>query len=336
MTAPDCPPITVGIPVYNGSAFVGDTLRSLQNQSFGNYSAIISVDCSDDDSVAICREFAADPRFEVTAQPHRLGWIDNCRWLLGSIRSRWLMLLSHDDLLELTTLDRLYTGAQEHPKAASVYGDAVTLGNSPGSRFSAPSLFGGPLGRLVTYLIEHHDGLAFRGLIRTEAAHASGGPEHNTADDFAAEAVWVLKLAWQGELVRIKGADWRKRMRSGTVSDGWLHWPARRRAQAWVSHCSELMGFVASLDLPPSWMSLLAHAGLLRLLRATPTLGPYDEISALDHNGRLAMVEAYRRTLDSSLPTGDARRQILATTDAIATEVAMAPSGHHVVSANTV
>ncbi len=184
-------------------------------------------------------------------------------------------------------------------------------------RSSAPA----PRWRLVTYLVEHHDGLAFRGLIRTEAAHASGGLQPNSADDFAAEAVWVLKLAWQGELVRAEGAEWRKRMHAGTVSDRWLHWAPERRTHAWISHCVELMTFVTTLDLPPGWISLLAHAGLLRLLRATPKLGPYAEISTLDHNGRAIMVKAYRRALDEALPAGEGRHRLLAATDAVADSV---------------
>ncbi|MEM7582652.1 MAG: glycosyltransferase family 2 protein [Acidobacteriota bacterium] len=315
--------VTVGVPVYNAESFVSETLESLQAQSFTELSIIVSVDRSDDASVEECRGFAGDPRFDIVAQPQRLGWIGNCRWLMGRVSSAWFMLLSHDDLLLPNTLERLVRAAEQAPAAAAVFGDALTFGTSQGVRFHAPSLRGGPLGRLATYLVEHFDALAFRGLIRTDAARASGGLQPNSSHDFAAEAIWMFKLAWQGELIRIEGADWRKRMQPGTVSDGWLHWPAERRREAWISHCVEMMAFLATLELPPGWISLLAHAGLLRLLRATSSLGPYAEVSALDHSQRVEMVRAYRQLLEAQLSDGKARHRLLQAT-AIAAEAVLA------------
>ena len=65
--------VTIGVPVYNGAAFVEETLSSIQNQSYHNITVLISVDSSTDESAAICKRFLCDKRFQVFQQPQRLG-----------------------------------------------------------------------------------------------------------------------------------------------------------------------------------------------------------------------------------------------------------------------
>ena len=93
-------PVTICVPVYNGRAFVGETLGSIQRQGYKNWTVLISDDRSDDGSAEVCRNFTPDPRFSLCVQPVRLGWIENCNWLLRHADSELVCLVSHDDLLE--------------------------------------------------------------------------------------------------------------------------------------------------------------------------------------------------------------------------------------------
>ena len=95
--------VTVCVPVWNGEAFVVETLASLKAQTFTDFEALVSVDQSDDRSLAICRSIEAeDSRFSVFEQPGRLGWIGNVNWLLARIQTEFACILPHDDVMAAT------------------------------------------------------------------------------------------------------------------------------------------------------------------------------------------------------------------------------------------
>ena len=75
--------INVGIPVFRGEAFVAEALESLRAQTFGDFTATVSIDGGDAHSAALCRRFESDPRFQVIVQPERLGFARHLNWLEG-------------------------------------------------------------------------------------------------------------------------------------------------------------------------------------------------------------------------------------------------------------
>jgi len=42
------PRLSIGLPVYNGEAFVGNAIRSLLDQTFSDFELIVSDNCSTD------------------------------------------------------------------------------------------------------------------------------------------------------------------------------------------------------------------------------------------------------------------------------------------------
>ena len=52
------------MPTYNGAALVGETIASLQAQSFTDFELIVVDDCSTDDTPAVIEAFG-DPRIRV-------------------------------------------------------------------------------------------------------------------------------------------------------------------------------------------------------------------------------------------------------------------------------
>ncbi|PMY01431.1 glycosyl transferase family 2, partial [Pseudomonas sp. MPR-R2A5] len=58
------PTVSVVMPTYNGAALIGETIASLQAQSFRDFELIIVDDCSTDDTVAVIRSFD-DPRIRL-------------------------------------------------------------------------------------------------------------------------------------------------------------------------------------------------------------------------------------------------------------------------------
>lgn len=65
--------VVIGIPVFNEENYIAQTLKSLQNQSYHDFIAVISDNASTDHSGLICREFCErDSRFVYIALLYRL------------------------------------------------------------------------------------------------------------------------------------------------------------------------------------------------------------------------------------------------------------------------
>src|SRR5262245_29387757 len=72
------PRLSVGVPVYNGEAFLRETLESILAQSFGGFELIISDNASTDGTQAIAREFASrDSRVRYHRNEKNLGLARN-------------------------------------------------------------------------------------------------------------------------------------------------------------------------------------------------------------------------------------------------------------------
>jgi len=52
------PLVSLGLPVYNGSNFLEETLVSISEQTFADYELIISDNASTDSTYKICKSFA--------------------------------------------------------------------------------------------------------------------------------------------------------------------------------------------------------------------------------------------------------------------------------------
>lgn len=108
--------ISVIIPMYNTEPYIRRCLRSLQDQTYRNWEAIVVNDGSTDRSPDICREIAAaDPRVRVISQDN--GGVSSARNRgLDAAQGAFLFFLDSDDaihplLLEEMILQAHRTGA---------------------------------------------------------------------------------------------------------------------------------------------------------------------------------------------------------------------------------
>jgi glycosyltransferase involved in cell wall biosynthesis len=56
------PPISIGMPVYNGERYLPEALDSTLAQTFGDFELIICDNASTDRTEEICRDYAARDR----------------------------------------------------------------------------------------------------------------------------------------------------------------------------------------------------------------------------------------------------------------------------------
>ena len=101
--AADGPKVSIGMPVYNGEAFIREALDSLLAQTFTDFELIISDNASTDGTEAICREYAAkDERIRYLRQAENRGAPANFQCVLDEAVGEYFMWAAADDWWEKT------------------------------------------------------------------------------------------------------------------------------------------------------------------------------------------------------------------------------------------
>lgn len=98
-SAPHHPPkVSIGMPVYNGDAFIREALDSLLAQTFTDFELIISDNASTDDTQLICQEYAAnDCRIRYVRQSRNIGAAANFQFVLKQAVGKLFMWAAADD-----------------------------------------------------------------------------------------------------------------------------------------------------------------------------------------------------------------------------------------------
>jgi glycosyltransferase involved in cell wall biosynthesis len=93
--------VTIGLPVYNGAAFIRQAIDSLLRQRFTRWKLVVSDNASSDNTSEIVREYAArDPRIQLTIQSANKGAVENFRTVAKTVHSPYFMWMAADDVLE--------------------------------------------------------------------------------------------------------------------------------------------------------------------------------------------------------------------------------------------
>lgn len=269
MSGAATPLVMVGVPVWHGADFVGETLRSVLGQDGVNLRVIVSVDGADQASAAACEPFLDDDRVRLVVQPSRLGWVRNSAAVLDAALGEgadYACIQPHDDLMEAGYLSSLLAVAGAMPGAAVVYTDIQTFGRSA-ALIHQPSLIGSPLARMASLLLDHFNAVAFRGLTRVPALRAVEPISGNPFDDFAADTIWMARLARVGDLVCVPRPLYRKRYHARNTHTAWLGWPRERQLAAWTRHCLDMLAEAVPVAKDPEARSLLIGAARVRLLQ---------------------------------------------------------------------
>lgn len=278
--APPLPPITVCLPVYNGAGFVEKTLRDIQQQTFTNILVFVSVDLSQDDSVAVCQTFETDARFKVFAQSERLGWVQNTNFLLDQVQTEYLFIMHHDDRLDLNFLQRLYDDLQQFPEAAGVYPDVQCFGLQNHVMIQEPST-GEKLDRVLQFLSAQFNVCAMRGLMRRSVIGESLRLKGNPYKGFGTSTVWTLQMICRGTLHRLPEKLYFCLLDPATEHHKWKSWEREWAIAAWVEHCADCAKVVLAENFAPEERHLLLFACLNRTLRMAREMWPFFEINDL-------------------------------------------------------
>jgi GT2 family glycosyltransferase len=289
------PLISVGVPVWQGAGFVAETLESILGQRDVRLRVFISIDGADAASERACEPFTADPRVRLVVQPERLGWVRNSTAVLAEAieaGADYACIQPHDDVLAEDYLAALLTIADKS-NAAAVFCDIEAFGTESGI-IRQPSVIGRPVVRQISLLCDHFDAVAYRCLARAAVLARALPIPGNPFDDFAADTVWVSRLALTGELLRVPRVLYRKRFHANNTHRRWSAWPLERKKAAWTRHCLDMLGQALQATTGPNSRQQVMEATRARLLLLGVPLGPFaGDIATMPLAERLRMLSAF-------------------------------------------
>jgi glycosyltransferase involved in cell wall biosynthesis len=110
--------VSVCVPAFAAERFVGETVRSVLAQTFGDFELLVADNRSLDNTVAAARTAAGgDPRVHVVVNDINLGLVGNWNAVVAAAQGRYVKVLCADDTLMPTCLERQVRALDCNPGA---------------------------------------------------------------------------------------------------------------------------------------------------------------------------------------------------------------------------
>jgi len=204
-SAAEVPLVSVGLPVYNGEAFLEDAIRSTLSQTLDNLELILCDNASTDRTPEICRDYATrEPRVRYFRNPRNLGAAANYNLAYSHARGRYFKWLAHDDRMLPSFLAKTYRVLEERPDAV-LCNTVISYIDSSGEHLGLydSKLSGAdsylPSERFAWMVLRSHTCVDFFGLIRRRALRDSllHGSFHG------ADRALLAQLALRGRMIQL-------------------------------------------------------------------------------------------------------------------------------------
>lgn len=130
------PRLAIGIPVYNGEAYIASVLDCFAAQTFGDYEIVVCDNASTDGTYDICVQYASrDPRVRVYRNEKNLGAIGNFNRVFElSSRTEFFRWAASDDLCHPRYLESCIRILDENPDVVLAH-SAVAFIDGRGAEF---------------------------------------------------------------------------------------------------------------------------------------------------------------------------------------------------------
>ncbi len=121
----DRPLVSIGMPVYNGEAYLEDALRCFLDQTVDDLEIVVSDDASTDRTAEISQDLAAkDSRIRYCPSTERLGGSRNFNRVFALSGGRYFRWAAHDDLCAPTYLERCLEALESAPDVVMAHSAA--------------------------------------------------------------------------------------------------------------------------------------------------------------------------------------------------------------------
>ena len=116
------PKVSIVVPSFNHSQFLGQAIESVQAQSFQNWQMHVIDDCSTDDSMDVAGRYASsDPRVIVSLNPQNLGTYGTQARGLSVCEGEFVAVLNSDDYWHPLKLEMQVEFLEQHPEVPLCY-----------------------------------------------------------------------------------------------------------------------------------------------------------------------------------------------------------------------
>jgi glycosyltransferase involved in cell wall biosynthesis len=247
------PPLTVGLPVYNGAQFVGMAIESILAQTYKDFELLISDNASADSTEAICRTYVEkDNRVRYVRNKTNIGAAPNYNRLLEASESPYFKWAAHDDVLVPEYLARCIEVLDHRPSVVVCHTETVYIdedGATCGTFDDRLDLCSPrPHERYRDYLFRPYPRCnAIFGVIRMTALRQT--PLFGSYS--SSDRVLLGELALRGEIYRVPEPLF---LRRDHPHQAWKANPTRESREAWFDPARK--GKITF----PSWRLLLEHA----------------------------------------------------------------------------
>jgi len=282
------PSVSVLIPAYQAQAFISETLISLSNQVFKDFQVLVSIDKSDDDTKLITKNWSQNHKnipTRIFCQTHHLGWVKNVNFLLEKCKTKYFMVMPHDDILDKTYLQKMVQCLKVHPQACTAFSDIKCFGGWGLLRsrlgikifekihtstliITQSSIRGKRFERILEFLIHYYEAIAFRGLVNREViSDLLLIPENDSV--YGIGTIWNLQMALRGELIRVPEVLYHKRIHGDSVVAQWsTEWSTKYKTKAWMEHCINCLKIIFRQEFKQEEIVRLIEASKSRLFRS--------------------------------------------------------------------
>lgn len=119
--------VSIIIPSYNAEKYVRECIDSvLEQRDFEDYEVIVVDDCSTDNTLSILKSYN-NPKLKIIEQEKNAGPSVARNVGMDKSQGEYLLFVDADDILEPTTLSRLWKHVECHPGIDFVYGRTCTF-----------------------------------------------------------------------------------------------------------------------------------------------------------------------------------------------------------------
>ena len=111
--------VTILVPSYQGEELIGDALKSVLSQSFGDYNIIVQDDCSKDGTEDAVRSLQ-DNRIQFFKNSKNLGYPKNLEEARKKVTGDIIYLMAQDDILGCDAILNTYNAFKLSPEIGAV------------------------------------------------------------------------------------------------------------------------------------------------------------------------------------------------------------------------
>ena len=214
------PKLSIGVPVFNGEAYLAQALASILGQTFWNLEVIVSDNASTDGTGEICRSHEArDKRIRYLRSPVNTGVLPNFRKVLDLATGEYFMWAACDDCWSVNYVETLVACLERNPDVVLAAGHVRFIDPGGVARTDIqPDNAPGPGTRLhmdtAKQLLSENAFGWLHGVFRREALVSLSGSFFRR-DEWGSDLVFLFELCLAHKVVGSDDAVMHKRMIPG-------------------------------------------------------------------------------------------------------------------------